>query len=230
MLVSAIIPTLNEEENIVKTITSLKQDYSPDQLEIILVDGGSTDNTLALIHDYVTVINGQRGRAKQMNAGAALAHGECLAFVHADTVMLNGWREEVIEALSDPWVSGGTFQCTLVPAKGLMKILNLFTFPAWWKIMYGDQVQFMTADTFKRVGGFEDIPLMEDMDMSRKLHLAGRLVRSKQRTYTSGRRFIENGVLRQYWTNLRCMFRYLYLGATPEEIQKIYQSSRERSQ
>ncbi len=194
------------------------------------MDGGSTDNTLGHVPDFVTVIHGPRGRAKQMNAGAEIAKGELLAFVHADTILLDGWREEVIHALSDPWVSGGTFQCTLVPAKGLMKVFNLFTFPAWWKIMYGDQVQFMTADTFRRVGGFEDIPLMEDVDMSRKLHLTGRLVRSKQRTFTSGRRFVEIGVLRQYWINVRCMFHYLYLGAAPEDIQNIYQSSRERTQ
>ena len=228
MLVSAIVPSLNEEDNIAATLASIQQSYTPDQLEIILVDGGSTDHTLENIPKDVTVLHAPRGRAFQMNAGAAAARGEILAFIHADTRMLDGWREEVIDLLSDPWVSGGTFQCTLVPARGLMKLFNLFTMPAWWKIMYGDQVQFMRKDTFDRIDGFPEIPLMEDVEMSRALHQEGRLVRSKMRTYTSGRRFLETGVLRQYWINFTCMVRYLYFGATPEEIQQIYRSSRER--
>ena len=229
MLVSAIIPTLNEEVNIAKTIKSIRQSYSLDELEVIVADGGSTDDTLNRIPADVLLVNAPRGRAKQMNAGASIAKGKYLAFIHADTRMLEGWREEVIELLSDPWVSGGTFQCTLEPARGLMWFFNQFTMPAWWKIMYGDQVQFMSHDTFNRVGKFKEIPLMEDVEMSRALHLNGRIVRSKMRTFTSGRRFLEKGVLKQYWINFSCMVRYLYFGATPEDIQQIYRSSRERN-
>ncbi len=228
MLVSVVIPTLNEETTIAQTIASVRQSYTLDQVEIIIADGGSSDNTLRSIPEDVIVIPAPRVRAKQMNAGAAVCHGKYLAFVHADTRLPPGWREEVIRLLSDPWVSGGTFQCTLEPAKSLMKFFNQFTMPAWWKIMYGDQVQFMSRDTFFRLGKFKEIPLMEDVEMSRELHQNGRLVRSKMRIYTSSRRFLETGVLRQYWINFTCMVRYLYLGATPEDIQNIYRSSRER--
>jgi rSAM/selenodomain-associated transferase 2 len=223
-----IIPTLNEGNCIAETITSVRQSYTMDQVEIIIADGGSTDTTLECIPVDTIIIHAPRGRARQMNAGAAVAQGKYLAFVHADTRLPEGWREEIINLLSDPWVSGGTFQCTLEPAKGLMKVFNLFTMPPWWMIMYGDQVQFMARDTFVRLGKFKEIPLMEDVEMSRTLHLNGRLVRSKLRITTSSRRFLETGVLRQYWINFTCMIRYLYLGATPEDIQNIYRSSRER--
>lgn len=91
----------------------------------------------------------------------------------------------------------------------------------------GDQGQFMSRATFERVGGFPEIPLMEDVEMSRALHKAGRLVRAPLRMTTSSRRFLERGPLRQWFLAVTNMIRYLYLGATPEQIADKYRSSRE---
>ena len=229
MLVSAIVPVLNEAQNIAEVLSSIRQDYTDKELEIIVVDGGSNDATRQNILEGVDFLETAPGRARQMNAGAAIAKGELLVFIHADTRMQPGWREEVIHELSSPSVSGGTFQSTIMPEKGwLMKVINRTDFPAWWKLMYGDQVQFMRRSTFEKIGGFPDIPLMEDVEMSRALDKAGKLVRVRQRTFTSGRRFLENGPIRQYWMNLICMIRYLYLGASAEDIRRVYQSSREK--
>jgi len=164
-----------------------------------------------------------------MNAGAANARGDILVFCHADSQLPEGWREAVIAALDMPGVSGGTFQTLILPANWMLAIRNRWVFPANWKIMFGDQVQFMRRATFEAVGGFPEIPLMEDVEMSRALNKVGRVVRisHQYRVITSSRRFAERGFLRQSLLNGLSMLRYLYLGATPKDIARVYRSSRE---
>jgi rSAM/selenodomain-associated transferase 2 len=229
MLVSVIIPALNEAENIERCIANARRAYTADEIEIIVVDGGSTDGTPDLVPDDVTVLTSPRGRAVQLNRGAEAAIGEIFVFCHADSLLPAGWREAVVDALRDPEVSGGTFQTLILPANWMLKIRNRWVFPPKWSIMFGDQVQFMRRETFEAVGGFPEIPLMEDVEMSRALHEAGRLVRidPNVRVITSARRFAERGYLRQSLLNGWNMFRYLNLGATPEQIARSYRSSRE---
>jgi rSAM/selenodomain-associated transferase 2 len=229
MLVSVIIPALNEAENIQEAIASAQRDYTPDQVEIVVVDGGSSDGTHDVVPRDITLIRSPRGRAVQMNRGAAACHGEIFVFCHADSRLPAGWREVIMDALNQPGVSGGTFQTLILPARGmLMHIRNRMRFAAIWWQMFGDQVQFMSRATFKQVGGFPGIPLMEDVEMSRALHLVGRLVKiSSPRVVTSSRRFLERGFIRQSLANLWSIIRYLLLGATPEDIARDYRSSRE---
>jgi rSAM/selenodomain-associated transferase 2 len=240
MLVSVIIPALNEAQNIQACIAAAQRRYAPDQVEIIVVDGGSHDGTPELVSEgtsvgdlvqQVKLLYAPRGRAVQMNTGAANAQGDIFVFCHADSQLPQGWREAVIAALSAPGVSGGTFQTLILPANWMLKIRNRWVFPANWKIMFGDQVQFMQRTTFEAVGGFPEIPLMEDVEMSRALHNAGQLVRipPQYRVITSSRRFAERGFLRQSLLNGMSMVRYLYLGATPEDIARVYRSSREEA-
>jgi rSAM/selenodomain-associated transferase 2 len=229
MRVSVIIPALNEAQNIEKTIAAARRSYSSDEVEIIVVDGGSTDGTPDMVPSDVSVVQSPRGRAVQMNRGAAASSGDPLVFCHADSQIPPGWREAVLEALARPGVSGGTFQTLILPAKGILHIRNHILFPANWRIMFGDQVQFMSRATFEQVGGFPEIPLMEDVEMSRTLHKAGKLVRIPLRVTTSSRRFLERGAIRQSLTNGLNMFRYLYLGATAEDIARVYRSNREES-
>jgi rSAM/selenodomain-associated transferase 2 len=229
MLISVTIPALNEAENIRQTVAAARRDYAPDEVEVLVVDGGSTDGTPGLVPPGATLIQSPRGRAVQMNRGAAASRGEILVFCHADSQLPVGWREPVIETLSQPGVSGGTFQTALLPERGILRLRNRMQFPTQWRLMYGDQAQFMLRATFERVGGFAEIPLMEDVEMSRALHQMGRLVRIPLRVATSSRRFLERGPLRQWLLNTRCMIQYLYLGATPEDIVRIYRSSREEN-
>lgn len=232
MLVSVIIPTLNEAETIQAAIKAARRDYPPDQVEIVVADGGSTDGTLDLVPEHATVDAAPRGRGVQMNRGAAVSGGQILVFCHADSQLPSGWREAVIDALADPQVSGGTFQTLMLPERGfLLWLRNHMVFTADWRGLYGDQVQFMRRETFERVGGFPEIPLMEDLEMSRALYQVGRLVRisPRLRVITSSRRFLERGVLRQWLLNVRNVIWYLYLGASPEDIASSYRSSREEA-
>ena len=222
MLVSVIIPTLNEEAFIQYAIQAIRQDYDRDQVEIIVVDGGSQDETLGQIPPGVRVVQSNPGRAIQMNLGAETACGDILVFCHADSLLPNGWREAVVEKLSEPGVSGGTFQLSIIPAKGILKLRNRISYPANWRLMYGDQVQFMSRSTFNAVGGFPNLPIMEDLEMSRSLNKVGRLVRIPLRVRTSSRRFSGNQPRRQWLLSIQCVILYLYFGKSAEDIKRIY--------
>ena len=229
MLVSVIIPALNEAECTAQAVRAARQGYGGQEVEILVVDGASTDGTAEAVppQEGVCVIAGPRGRAVQMNCGARASKGSLLVFCHADSLLPAGWREAVIGTLERSGVIGGTFQTLILPAKGFFALRNHLVFPANWRIMFGDQVQFMRRTTYDRVGGFPDIPLMEDVEMSRALHREGKLVRIHLRVVTSSRRFQERGALQQTVLNAWNMTQYLYLGVTPEDIARTYCSGRE---
>ena len=225
LLVSIVIPALNEAGNIERAIAAARRDYTSDEVEIIVADGGSTDGTPDLVPGDEILIHAPQGRAVQMNRGAAVARGRILVFCHADSRLPTGWRQPVIDALSRPGVSGGAFAVRLRPARGILHLLNLPRYPADWRLMYGDQAQFMTRRTFRQVGGFPEIPIMEDLEMMRSLHRRGRLVRIPLRVTSSSRRFLERGPLRQLWLDVCVVLRYLALDAPPEEIARAYHNT-----
>jgi rSAM/selenodomain-associated transferase 2 len=222
MLVSVVVPVLNEASQIRLTLDAVRRDYGPEEVEVIVVDGGSRDTTPELVPSDVLLLHAPRGRAIQQNHGAAAAHGELLLFCHGDSQLPSGWREAVVKALSRPGVVGGVFSLRLLPARGVLHLVNRLPFPGDWRTMYGDQAQFMRRETFDRVGGYAEIPLMEDVEMMRRLHHSGKLVRLPLRVTTSSRRFLERGPLRQLWLDLTLVARYLYFGASPQTLASDY--------
>lgn len=228
-LISVIVPCLNEADNICACIRSAEGSYPSDQVEIIVVDGESTDETLSLIPEHITVLQTKPHRARQMNMGAKEAKGEVLVFCHADTRLPKGWREKMIASLDDPYVVGGAFQSRLEPEVRSLKWMNLIKLPKNWRFMYGDQGMFVRRSTFEAIGGFPDIILMEDVELARGMVEKGKVTRVDLRVITDSRRMLEKGIFKQIIGNAWRMIRYLYFQATPEEIASTYRSSREET-
>jgi len=223
--VSVIVPALNEAAVIEET---LRHAHQPGVGEIIVVDGGSTDATRALAHPLAElVLSAPRGRAAQMNAGAARARGDLLLFLHADTVVPVGFAAAVIAACGAPDVVGGRFDVNLAPASPLLwltaELINLRSRLS--RLATGDQAIFVRRDVFERLGGYALIPLMEDLDFSRRLKRAGRIACLRQRVTTSARRWQQDGVVRTIllmWS-LRALY---FCGVSPARLQRMYANTR----
>jgi rSAM/selenodomain-associated transferase 2 len=225
ILISVIIPTLNEEASIAATIDAARGAAA---CEIIVADGGSTDRTVALARDRVErVIEVPRGRALQMNAGAAAARGEVLLFVHADTILPAGYDAAISTQMADPAVVGGRFDVTLVPSSPLLwltgELINLRSRLS--KIATGDQAIFVRRTVFEAIGGYEEIPLMEDIAFTRALKRQGKIACLRQRVVTSSRRWQQDGIVRTIalmWT-LRALY---FFGVSPSRLRRVYADTR----
>lgn len=221
--VSIIVPVLNEAADIVETLRCLVS-LRERGAEIIVVDGGSTDETVGLAQEYADrVLSAPRGRAAQMNAGAWAARGDILVFLHADTLLPDHTDRLIMAALADPERLWGRFDVHIVGRHPLLSIV------AWSMnlrsrltgIATGDQAIFVRRSAFASIGGFLDIPLMEDIALSRSLrHLARPICLTEQVT-TSGRRWERHGVYRTIslmW-QLRLAF---WLGTNPAKLARRY--------
>ena len=222
---SVVIPALNEAENILSCLESVKNQYC--EFEVIVVDGGSMDGTVDLVRPQARVIRSEKGRAVQMNSGARLCTGEVLLFLHADSQLPPDGLFLVERVLADPRIVGGTFRLRFDSRKILLRFITFFTRFKFRYFHYGDQGIFVRRSVFERLKGFEEIPLMEDVDFLRRLRKTGQLALLKQAVTTSARRFLEHGILRQQLLNTILVISYL-LGAKPETLKKWYERSWKR--
>lgn len=191
--VSVVIPALNEEATIAAAIRSVSGSAS----EVIVVDGGSADRTMAIAAETgAKVIRARSGRARQMNAGAAAAKGDVLLFLHADTTLPEGFDEAISWNLEQPDVCLCAFRLS-INAKGcsfrlIEKLVNLRS--RLLQMPYGDQALSIRADVFRRCGGFPDVPIMEDYALVRGLRRTGRIAVAPLSVVTSARRWLHCGV------------------------------------
>lgn len=219
--ISVIIPVLNEERVLGQTLRRLQ---SASQLEIIVVDGGSSDGSLgvAAAHGAGT-LSTARGRARQMNAGAALATSPILLFLHADTLLPEGFDQGMRDALQRPGVVAGAFELGIASRHWCYRIVergaNLRA--RCLQMPYGDQGLFLRADLFYRLGGFPELPIMEDFELVRRVRRHGRLAIVAARATTSARRWERIGLWRTTWLNQLVLLGY-YLGVAPERLAAWY--------
>ena len=220
---SIVIPALDEAAALSRNLPSL-QPLRRAGHEIVLVDGGSRDRTLEIARPLVdALLSAKRGRAYQMNAGATVARGDILVFLHADTQLPDDVSEQICTALADGGAVWGRFDVRL-------------SGPQWWARMIefamnlrsrlsgiatGDQAIFVRRRIFSHLGGFPELPLMEDIAISRRLKGVARPVCLRARVTTSSRRWERHGwlrtVLRMWW--LRLIFA---LGVSPATLVRGY--------
>ena len=226
MKIAVIIPTLNEEQALPDTLASVaRQGFD----EILVVDGGSTDGTraVAAARGIRCVTAEPPGRARQMNAGAAASRADVLLFLHADTRLPDGTRQAIERALDDPACAGGRFDVRFERDAGLAWLIaRLISLRSRLSgIATGDQALFVRRSTFEQLGGFADLPLMEDVDFTRRLRQAGHLAPLRARVVTSYRRWERCGAIRTIvlmWT-----LRFLYwIGVHPSRLKDLYASIR----
>jgi len=217
---------LDEAEAISRTLIALRRG-APDA-EIIVVDGGSADASVAIgepLCDQIVAVS--RGRARQMNAGAKLSHGDAMAFVHADTIVPASFGDDIAAALSDPTVVGGRFDVELdsnaLPYRIIGSMISIRSRLS--RTGTGDQAIFVRREIFESLGGFPELDLCEDLEFSRRLKRAGRVACLRSRVITSARRWNRDGLAR---TVIRMwMIRAMYLmGVSPARLKRMYANIR----
>jgi rSAM/selenodomain-associated transferase 2 len=226
---SIIIPCLNEAGGIIAALERL-QPLRRRGVEVIVVDGGSNDGSVALAAALADrVLAAPRGRASQMNAGAAVARGPVLLFLHADCTLPGDGDRLIVDGLQAGGKRWGRFDVSLA---GVHPLLGLIAFMMNWRsrltgIATGDQGIFVTCGLFADAGGFPAIPLMEDIALSGILKSQGAPLCLRARITASGRRWNERGVLRTILLMWRLRLAY-FLGAEPADLAVRYDSARDR--
>jgi rSAM/selenodomain-associated transferase 2 len=225
--ISIIIPTLNEAAGIGRT---LEHCTSGSDTEVIVVDGGSADDTWGVAASFgVRVLSASAGRAGQMNTGARAARGEVLLFLHADTLLPPGFEDQVLKTVSLTGVSAGAFLLSLTPSSpGLKHIQCLANWRARvLQLPYGDQAIFLKKRVFKDLGGFSEMPFLEDLDLVRRLRRRGRVAILPVAVNSSARRWQQGGVWRTTLKN-QAVLAGFFLGIAPGRLGNWYHKPRKK--
>lgn len=220
------MPVLNEAGTIRETLAALGLTGSE---ELVVVDGGSTDGTVSVAREFTPrVLECQRGRARQMNHGARHAEGEILFFMHADCLLPEGAFGMVRKALEGPEVLAGAFDLRINHPGARFRLVewgaNLRS--RLTRVPYGDQGLFMMAETFRLIGGFRDMPLMEDIEIGRRLKVRGRVVFLRPPLLASPRRWLGEGALYTILRDWALAISYTVLNVSPHKLARHYRDIR----
>ncbi|MBD1834712.1 TIGR04283 family arsenosugar biosynthesis glycosyltransferase [Cyanobacteria bacterium FACHB-472] len=221
--ISVIIPVLNEASRIRLNLTSFEKATN---VEVIVVDGGSQDETVAIAKSLgVQVLSAAAGRDRQMNAGAKVATGDILLFLHADTRLPVGFDAMVRQALAERGTIAGAFELKI---DARMRSLRLVEKMVNWRsrflhLPYGDQAIFLKASVFHEIGGFPNLPIMEDFEFILRLRRLGNITLVPASVLTSARRWQKLGVLKTTLINQIVIIGY-FLGFSPSRLAKFYRA------
>jgi rSAM/selenodomain-associated transferase 2 len=214
-----IIPTLDEERLVARAVRSVRR-----EAEVIVVDGGSCDGTpRAAAAEGARVLSTEPGRGRQLDAGARIASGEWLVFLHADTWLEEGWAAALLDLGSG--AVGGAFRFAIdSPRHGYRLIeAGVALRCRLLRLPYGDQGLLVRRDVYDRIGGFPPLPLMEDVEFVRRLSRTGPLAFPRVRAFTSPRRWERRGILATTLRNWWLLSLYAR-GRPPERLARLYRS------
>jgi rSAM/selenodomain-associated transferase 2 len=221
-LVSVIVPVFEDTAAAAALLASLER---RDEVEVIIVDGGQDTrlDALAARRSDTRVVRATPGRARQMNAGAASTATPWLLFLHADSHLPYGWLDAIIEADRNGDVVGGWFRFRLESQAWQARVIARVV--AWrvrlFRLPYGDQGIFVRREIFKMLGGYRDMPLMEDVDFVHRLVRAGRVHEPALAVMTSARRYERDGWFRRTIRNLTLVTLY-FAGVSPARLARWY--------
>jgi rSAM/selenodomain-associated transferase 2 len=220
MTVSVVIPTLNESNTIGETIRSVRAQCPR---EIIVVDGGSCDDTIEQASAASFIVSSEPGRARQMNVGAAWASGEVLLFLHADCRPEVGALAEATSLLSRPDVVAGCFRMCIGADSAIYRLIDAGAAARvrLAGLVYGDQGLFLRRKDFHRLGGFPPLNFMEDVFFSQSLRRHGRILVGRRRIHVSSRRWQHAGFIRQTLRNW-LLLALAVAGCNPDHLGRYY--------
>lgn len=223
--ISVVMPVYNEEEQINNSISAVYRVSVNDEVEVIVSDGNPKGNTLATVQDRRVIrVLSDKGRARQMNKAASLASGDVLVFLHADSRLPPAAFSLIAGALDDPKVVGGAFDLAIDSGGFAFRLIERAASlrSRLTRIPYGDQAIFLRRGYFHEIGRYRDIPLMEDVDLMRRIRRRGdRICILSERVLTSARRWQKEGALYctlRNWT----IFTLYTLGVSPERLVRFY--------
>ncbi len=223
MRFSIIVPVLNEEAVLENHLAPLTNQCARHDCELLIVDGGSTDTTTSIAQHYGKVIHSPRGRATQMNAGAALAKGDVLLFLHADTRLPNEAFTAIEQALVSSDVVGGAFRLCFNCDRWTYRLVAFTTNlrSRFGTVFTGDQAFFIREGSFRAVGGYPNQPLMEDLEIIARLRKIGKVILLPLYVTTSARRHQKIGLFRTilFMWYLRTLYKF---GVSPAQLQRLY--------
>jgi rSAM/selenodomain-associated transferase 2 len=233
MTFSVVIPTLNEAAALPATLESVARASPGHPVEVVVVDGGSTDSTRDLAAAFVgvpvRVLTGAAGRGSQLAAGIAASSGEVVLLLHADTWLPQDAFAAIAGRLSSAsGPVGGGFRKAFREGPSLLRFGAVTRSELYFRLtgcLFGDQAMFVWRDALGRCGGMPTWALMEDLELSRRLRQVGRLVLLPEVVRTSGRRFGQQGTLRTWWRMVQVQWMYLR-GRPVEEMVAVYQRGR----
>lgn len=228
MRISIIVPTLNEQECIAETLSTLQQ--LEGEKEIIVVDGGSSDETRSLARaQRAQVLTSPPGRGVQLHAGASNAAGDVLWFVHADTTPPLHALKEIRKHLESPLVVGGNFGLIFDgPSRAARQLTAIYPMLRMLGLCYGDSGIFVRREAYASIGGFRPLALFEDLDLLRRLRRAGRFVHLPCNILTSSRRFEQRNfaLIWLHWTALQILY---WCGISPNLLARWYRHVRQNA-
>jgi len=219
--ITVVIPTLNEKENIAALLRHLAG--LDEQMDIIVADGDSTDGTGETAASLAAVVQAPRGRGAQMNAGAREARGDVLWFLHADCRPHPDSVKAMRQSLVDGRIVGGAFEYNLDDPTWIFRITEVTSNAKnhLLNLIYGDMGIFVRREVFEKMGGYREIPLMEDMDFCKRLKKQGKIIILPQQIDTSARRWRREGIMKNLIRNTLLQIAWA-MGVSPETLARWY--------